>query len=240
VKTDTQDATVCYVTSTLMGELMHKVASVHDVLLDGPYATVSIGGVLHPNPECPATWPSEDMMPQRGEMIGVPLAVLVAPTTCAYCSGFYQDRGVGTRWMMQQFAPALATHDMLNGIGRTGCNLSRIVETRLLRQATISELLRMVSSPRDPSLRGGVWLVRRNEASSLERHMVLEGSLSHYADGTSIVVTTADCMHWGLMLSANFCASDATAAFVYETLREQLSNDFSNDLVWASAKSLCV
>ena len=82
--------------------------------------------------------------------------------------------------------------------------------------------------------------MRRNEASSLERHMVLEGSLSHYADGTSIVVTTDDCTHWGLMLSAHFCASDATAAFVYETLREQLSNDFSNDLVWASAKSLCV
>ena len=240
MKTGTPGATVCYVTSTLMGELVHKLAYVHDVLLDGPYATVSIGGILHPNPECPATWPSEDMIPQRGEMIGVPLTVLVAPTACACCSSFYQDSGAGARWMMQQLAPALATHDMLKGVGRTGYNLSRIIETRLLRRETISELLRMVSCPRDPSLRGGVWIVRRNEATSLERHMVLEGSLSHYADGTSIVVTAEDCARWGLMLSAHFCASDATAAAVYETLREQLSNEFSNDLVWASAKSLCV
>jgi hypothetical protein len=214
MKTDTPDVTVCYVTTELMRELENKLSYTHKVLLDGPYATVSIGGILHPNPECPATWPSEDMIPQRGEMIGVSLSVLVAPTTCAYCAGFYQDRGAGARWMMQQLAPALATHDMLKGVGRAGYNLSRIVETRLLRQATISELLRMVSCPRDPSLRGGVWLVRRSEASSLERHMVLEGSLSHYADGTSIVVTTDDCARWGLMLSAHFCASDAAAASV--------------------------
>jgi len=240
MKIDTPDVTVCYVTTALMRELENKLSHTHNALLDGPYATVSIGGILHPNPECPATWPSEDMIPQRGEMVGVSLSVLVAPTTCAYCAGFYQDRGAGAKWMMQQLAPALATHDMLNGVGRAGYNLSRIVETRLLRQATISELLRMVSCPRDASLRGGVWLVRRSEASSLERHMVLEGSLSHYADGTSIVVTTDDCARWGTMLSAHFCASDAAAASVYETLREQLSNDFSNDLVWASAKSLCV
>ena len=223
-----------------MDKLACDITYVYDVLLDGPYSTVSIGGVLHPNPACPATWPSDDMIPQRGELIGVTLPVLVAPTNCDYCSSFYLDRGVGTRWMLQQLAPVIAAHDILKGVGGIGYNLSRIVETRLLRQEVIRDLLRIVATPRDPSMIGAVWLVRRGEASSLTRHLVLESSVSHYADGTSIVVTEDDCTHWGLLLDEHFCENDTTAAAVYETLREQLSTDFSNDLVWASAKSLCL
>lgn len=240
MKTDTSDVTVLYVTSALIDELVCKVEHVYEALLDGPYATVTVGGVLHPNPECPATWPSEDMIPQRGEMVGVSLPILVAPTTCAYCARFYQDNGAGARWMHQQLAPALATHDILKGVGEVGHNLSRIVETRLLRSVVIRDLLRMVAPSTDLPLSGSVWLVRRGEASSVVRHRVLEGSLSHYANGTSVVVTKEDCTQWGLLLAENFCESDAVVVVVYEVLREQLSNDFANDLVWASAKSLCV
>ncbi len=240
MKTGTPEVTVCCVTSELMRELENKLSYAYSALLDGPYATVSIGGILHPNPECPATWPSEDMIPQRGAMIGVPFTVLVAPTTCAYCTGFYQDRGAGAKWMVQQLAPAVAVHDILKGVGEIGYNLSRVVETRLLRREVIRNLLLTISLRKDPSLKGSVWLVQRSEAASPTRYLVLESSLAHYANGTSVVVTTDDCASWGLMLSTDFCEGDAVAASVYETLREQLSNDFSNDLVWASAKSLCV
>lgn len=240
MKTGTSGVTVLYVTSTLIDELVCKVKYVYEALLDGPYATVTVGGVLHPNPECPATWPSDDMIPQRGEMVGVSLSVLVAPTTCSYCAHFYHDNGAGARWMHQQLAPALATYDILKGVGEVGHNLSRIVETRLLRSGVIRDLLSMVAPFRNLSLSGSVWLVRRSEASSAARHRVLEGSLSHYVNGTSVVVTKEDCAQWGLLLAQDFCESDALVVVVYEVLREQLSNDFTNDLVWASAKSLCV